>query len=250
MIDPWPALPLAAWRDTCDTIHMWTQIVGKTRLVLTPLVNHWWNVTLYVTPRGLTTSPIPYGNGTFEAEFDFVDHKLHVRDGDGAQHGVGLYPRSVADFYAEYLSCLHALGIDVTINTRPQEFPDPIPFEEDRTHAAYDKEYVERFRRILVGSDRLLKQFRSSFMGKASPVHFFWGSFDLAVTRFSGKPAPARPCADRMTREAYSHEVISCGWWPGDGRYPQPAYYAYAAPSPLGLDKASIRPKPAYWETA
>jgi hypothetical protein len=249
MTDPWPPLPLAEWQDTCDTLHMWTQVVGKTRLALTPLVNHWWNVPFYVTPRGLTTSPVPYGNGTFEAEFDLIGHRLRMCNCEGREHDIALYPRSVADFHAEYMSWLRSLGIEVTINTMPSEFPDPIRFEEDHKHSAYDKDYVERFRRILIGGDRLLHGFRSRFIGKCSPVHFFWGSFDLAVTRFSGRPAPQRPGADAITREAYSHEAISCGFWPGDARFPQPAFYAYAAPSPAGLDTEPVDPSAAYWDT-
>jgi hypothetical protein len=249
MTDPWPPLPLSEWQDTCDTLHMWTQIVGKTRLALAPLVNHWWNVPLYVTPRGLTTSAVPYGDNTFEAEFDFIAHRLRLCNCDGDEHDIALYPRSVADFYAEYMSHLRSLGIEVNINTMPSEFADPIRFEQDRKHASYDKDSVERFHRILIGSDRLFQQFRSRFIGKSSPVHFFWGSFDLAVTRFSGKPAPQRAGADAITREAYSHEVISCGFWPGDARFPQPAFYAYAAPSPAGLDKVPVRPQAAYWDT-
>jgi hypothetical protein len=248
--EPWPTLPFSEWQDTCDTLHMWTQVVGKTRMALTPLLNHWWNVTLYVTPRGLTTSPIPFGSDTFEAEFDFIGHKLHLYDCKDGKRDIALYPRSVADFHAEYMSCLRSLGIEVKINTLPSEFPDPIPFEEDHKHAAYDKQYVERFHRILIGCDRLLQAFRSRFIGKSSPVHFFWGSFDLAVTRFSGKPAPPRPGADSITREAYSHEAISCGFWPGDARFPHPAFYAYAAPPPAGLEKQPRRPKEAYWDTA
>lgn len=245
----WPPLPFEEWRETCDTLHMWTQVVGKTRLKLTPLVNHWWNVPLYVTPRGLNTSPIPYGFRTFEAEFDFIDHRLLLRTSEGAERGIGLYPRTVADFYAEYMSCLRSLDIDVRLNTMPVEFAGAIRFEQDHKHAAYDKEYVERFREILIQSDRLLHQFRSRYLGKSSPVHFFWGSFDLTVTRFSGKAAPPRPNADAVTREAYSHEVISCGFWPGDPRFPQPAFYAYAAPAPEGFGEQAVRPRAAYWDT-
>lgn len=248
MTEPWPPLPLSQWRDTCDTLHMWTQVVGKTRLELTPLMNHWWNVPFYVTPRGLTTSPVPYGYRTFEAEFDFIDHHLLLLTSEGEERKIALYPRTVADFFAEYMSCLTSLAIEVKINTMPAEFPDPIRFEEDRKHAAYDKQYVERFRIILIQTDRLLREFRARFIGKSSPVHFFWGSFDMAVTRFSGKPAPQNPGADPITREAYSHEVISCGWWPGDDRFPQPAFYAYAAPAPAGLEKQVPRPAAAYWD--
>jgi len=248
MDESWPPLPFEEWRETCDTLHMWTQVVGKTRLKLTPLVNHWWNVPLYVSPRGLNTSPIPYGFRTFEAEFDFIAHQLLLRTSAGAERGIGLYPRTVADFYAEYMSCLRSLDIEVRINTMPVEFADPIRFEQDVKHAAYDKKYVERFREILLQSDRLLHQFRSRYLGKSSPIHFFWGSFDLTVTRFSGKSAPPRPNADAVTREAYSHEVISCGWWPGDPRFPHPAFYAYAAPAPEGFEQQPVLPKAAYWD--
>ncbi len=244
----WPALPLAEWRDTYDTVHMWTQIVGKTRLELTPLVNHFWNVVLYVTPRGLTTSSVPYSQGQFEAEFDFISHRLVIANSNGQVKAIELYPRSVADFYSEYMSSLRSLGIEVTINTMPQEFPNPIPFEKDTQHAAYDKEYVDRFRRALVASDRVLQDFRSRFIGKSSPVQFFWGSFDLALSRFNGKLAPPRPGADRITREAYSHEDISCGFWPGDDRFPHPAYYAYAAPKPNGLETVRVMPDASFWD--
>jgi hypothetical protein len=235
----WPALPLAEWQDTCDTLHMWMQVVGKTQLALTPLTNHWWNVTLRVCPRGLRTPSLWSGDVTLEMEFDLIHHKLRIETSQGTDRDIALYPRSVADFYSEYMATLQSLGVDVKINTMPVEFADPIRFEQDQKHAAYDKEYVDRLRRILNRADRLFNEFRSRFIGKSSPVHFFWGSFDLAVTRFSGKRAPDRPGADRMTSEAYSHEVSSCGWWPGDGRFPQPAFYAYAAPAPTGFDKAS-----------
>lgn len=244
----WPALPLAEWQDTCDTLHMWTQVVGKTQLALTPLVNHWWNVTMAVSPRGLRTSSMPYGDFTFEVEFDFIHHKLLFETSEGEEREMGLYSRSVADFHSEYMSILKSLGIAVNISTTPVEFSEAIPFEKDQKHNAYDKEYVDRFRRILNRSDRLLNEFRSRFIGKSSPVHFFWGSFDMAVTRFSGKKAPARPGADHMTSEAYSHEVSSCGWWPGDARFPQPAFYAYAAPAPVGFEKAVEGPGTACWD--
>ncbi len=227
---------------------MWTQIVGKTRLTLAPLVNHWWNVALYVTPCGLTTSSIPYGKTAFEVEFDLLFHRLIVRTSVGVEHVIQMYARSVADFYSEYMSTLRSLGIEVNINRIPVEFDDRTPFDEDRHHASYDKEYVERFRRILVEADRTLKQFRTRFVGKCSPVHFFWGSFDLAVTRFSGRRAPERPGADAITREAYSHEVISCGFWPGDRRFKNAAFYSYTAPSPAGLEKAPVLPRAAYWD--
>jgi hypothetical protein len=244
----WPPLPYAEWENTRDTLHMWTQIVGKTRLALTPLENHWWNVPLYVTPRGLSTSALPCGADTFEMEFDLVAHQLLLRKSSGTQHGMRLYPRSVADFYGEYMAALRALGIEVRIYRKPVEFDDVTPFDEDQHHASYDTIYVERFRRILIESDRVFKQFRSRFLGKSSPVHFFWGSFDLAVTRFSGRRAPQKDGVDRMTREAYSHEVTSCGFWPGDRRFKNASFYAYSAPSPAGLDGEAVRPDAAYWD--
>ncbi len=246
LTDPWPALPLEAWQDTYATLHMWTQIVGKVRKTLTPYINHWWNVTLYVSARGLTTSPIPYGQKVFEIEFDFLDHQLLVDTSDGAVRRIPLAPRSVADFYQEVMASLHSLGIDVQIHASPDEVPNPIPFADDRVHASYDPEYANRFWRILVSTSRVLQEFRSGFVGKCSPVHFFWGSFDLCVTRFSGRRAPERPGADAMTREAYSHEVSSAGFWPGAG-FDGPAFYAYSAPAPPGLDKAPVRPEAALY---
>jgi hypothetical protein len=240
----WPSLALEAWQDTYQTLHMWTQIVGKVRLALSPPLNHWWATTLYVTPRGLTTTSIPYGVRTFEVAFDFFDHTLWIQSSDGARRAMGLYPRSVADFYREFMALLRALSIEVTINPLPQEVANPIRCDEDEEHAAYDAAYVARWWRILLQSDRVLQQFRARFIGKSSPVHFFWGSFDLAVTRFSGRRAPPRPGADRMTREAYSHEVSSCGFWPGTvgGAIQEPAYYAYMAPEPAGFAEAVVRP--------
>jgi hypothetical protein len=243
----WPPLPFAEWESTCDTLHMWTQIVGKTRMALTPLENHFWNVALYVTPRGLTTSAVPYGQGTFEMEFDFLAHRLLLRTSAGREHSIRLFPRSVADFYAEFMASLRALGIEVRIWRTPVEFDDTTPFDEDRHHASYDTQYVERFHGILVNCDRVFKQFRARFIGKCSPVHFFWGSFDLAVSRFSGRPAPARPGADRVTQESYSHEETSCGFWPGDRRFKNPAFYAYSAPVPPGLERETVRPGAASW---
>jgi hypothetical protein len=243
----WPALPFAEWEATYDTVHMWTQIVGKTRLKLSPSQNHWWHVPLYVTPRGLSAPGMCFGSIVFDAEFDFVAHELVIRTSDGRQTKVRLFARSVADFYVEYMAALHSLGIEVKISRKPQEFDDTTPFDEDRHHASYDREYVERFRRILLSSDRVLKEFRSSFIGKSSPVHFFWGSFDLAVTRFNGKAAPSG-AADPVMREAYSHEVISCGWWPGNRAFPHASFYAYAAPAIAGLDKEKIRPGSAGWD--
>ena len=241
-IDAWPALPVADWQDTYATLHMWTQIVGKVRLTLTPLINHWWNSTLYVTPRGLTTSNIPYGNRAFEIDFDFIEHRLVIQTSDGSTKNLALAPRSVADFYTELMETLRSLAIEVQIHAKPDEVADPIPFEEDHKHASYDADAANRFWRILVQVDRVFKQFRSRFIGKCSPVHFFWGSFDLAVTRFSGRRAPERSGADAITREAYSHEVISHGFWPGGGAIYSPIFYSYTAPAPQGLDKAAIHP--------
>jgi Family of unknown function (DUF5996) len=245
----WPALAFRDWEATCDTVHMWTQIVGKTRLALSPPENHWWHVPLYVTPLGLTTSPIPHGGLTFDVEFDFFTHNLRIRTSAGGRHTIPLYPRAVADFYAEYLACLRSLGIDLTIHTTPDEFDDPTPYNQDRRHASYDQQAVENFHRVLIACDRILKRFRGEFSGKSSPVHFFWGSFDLAVTRFSGRRAPVSSGTSRMMAEAYSHEVISCGFWPGDRRYPHAAFYAYALPAPADLDKQNVRPAGAYWDT-
>ena len=243
----WPSLPLAEWKDTYATLHMWTQIVGKIRLSLCPPVNHFWHCTLYVTSRGLTTSPIPQGNRTFDIDFDFIDHLLLVKTSDGVTKTLALAPRSVADFYSELMSELHSVGIDAKIHAKPDEVADPIPFAEDHQHSSYDPEYANRFWRILAQTDRVFKQFRSGFVGKCSPVHFFWGSFDHAVTRFSGRRAPERPGADPITREAYSHEVISHGFWPGGGAILEPAFYAYSAPVPEGLDKEPLRPAGAFY---
>jgi hypothetical protein len=228
---------------------MWTQIVGKIRKTLTPLVNHWWNVTLYVTSRGLTTSPIPYGTRTFEISFDFIDHKLEILTCEGLTKQIELAPKTVAQFYQELLESLRALNIDAKIHAAPDEVANPIPFAEDFTHKSYDPESAHTFWRILVTVDCVFKEFRGRFIGKCSPVHFFWGSFDLAVTRFSGRPAPERPGADPITREAYSHEVISAGFWPGGGEINGPAFYAYAAPEPLGFKTARIQPEAAFYHS-
>ena len=244
----WPALPLEAWEATRTTLHMWTQIVGKVRLALSPSLNHWWQVPLYVSVRGLTTSPIPCGGGTFEILFDFVAHDLRIEKSDGTSKTLRLAPKSVAAFYAEVMAALAAMGITVKIWTMPVEIPNPIRFDQDRTHASYDAEWANRFWRVLVSVDTVLKEFRGRFAGKASPVHFFWGSFDLAATRFSGRRAPERPGADRITREAYSHEVASVGWWPGDGVVQEPAFYAYAAPEPTGFAQATVRPAAARYD--
>lgn len=249
MISPeWPPLAFPEWESTCDTLHLWTQIVGKTRLTLTPIENHWWNVTLYVTPRGLTTSAIPFGRVTFEVEFDLMAHQLALVTSEGTEFRMALYPRSVADFYREYMAGLRALGIDVQIHATPDEFDDKTPFSQDEHHAAYDRAQVESFRRVLMNCDRIFREFRSRFTGKSSPVHFFWGSFDLAVTRFSGRRASLPANADPLTREAYSHEVISCGFWPGDRRFPHAGFYAYSKPAPAGLDIESVLPGAAYWD--
>jgi len=249
VIDLWPALPFEAWKDTCETLHMWTQIVGKVRMELSPFLNHWWHVTLYATPHGLTTSPIPYRGSTFDVHFDFIDHLLLIRTSEGTSKALPLIPRTVAAFYQEFMACLHALGIEVTINPLPCEVPHPIRFDQDEIHASYDPASAHRFWRILVQVDKVFKEFRSHFIGKCSPVHFFWGSFDLAVTHFSGRRAPERPEADRITREAYSHEVISCGFWPGDETFKAPAFYSYTVPALPGLDAAPLRPSAAWYSS-
>lgn len=240
----WPDLPLAAWQSTYQTLHMWTQIVGKVQLTLSPHLNHWWEVASFVTPRGLATPSIPYGTRTFEITFDFLDHALWIHVSDGASRRLALYPRSVADFYREFFALLRSLGIAVTINPLPQEVTNPIRCDQDVQHCFYDAAYANRWWRIMVQSERVLQQFRARFIGKSSPVHFFWGSFDLAVSRFSGRRAPARPGADRVTREANSHEVSSCGFWPGTvgGPVQEPAYYAYMVPEPPGFAEAPILP--------
>ena len=239
-----PPLPLAEWEETRATLHMWTQVVGKIRLAQTPLINHWWNVPLYVTARGLTTSAMPHGARAFEIEFDFIAHRLSVRCSDGTEGALALAPMSVADFYRQVMALLRGLGLEVKIWTTPVEVPNPIPFEADHQHASYDRESASRFWRVLVQADRVFEEFRSRFTGKVSPVHFFWGSFDLAVTRFSGRKAPEREGADVITREAYSHECISHGFWPGSvgGAVDYPAFYSYTAPEPAGLKEAEVGP--------
>jgi hypothetical protein len=250
--EAWPALPLPEWQDTCDTLHRWTQVVGKVRLALAPMENHWWQVPLYVTCRGLTTSPIPYGAGCFQLDFDFLDHRLDIRTSDGRWDALPLQPRSVADFHGEVIGRLRALGIEVAIGTTPCEVVDATPFEADHHHAAYDAAQANRFWRVLHQADRVLKSFRGRFLGKASPVHFFWGSFDLAVTRFSGRPAPPHPggvpnLADWVVREAYSHEVSSCGFWPGNGGFGRAAFYSYAYPEPADFPRAPVAPAAALY---
>jgi uncharacterized protein DUF5996 len=249
----WPRLPLDDWQPTYATLQLWTQIVGKTRLRLSPMQNHWWHCTLYVTSRGLGTSPIPYGDRTFEIEFDFIDHQLVVRTSDGETRTLPLVPQSVADFYAEYLALLRSLGFEVRINSRPNEMAEAIPFAEDRVHAAYDGDAAQRSWRVLADADRVLKEFRGRFVGKCSPVHFWWGGFDIACTRFSGRPAPPHPggipnLPDYVAREAYSHECISAGWWPGGGPISEAAFYAYAYPEPPGCPDAVVRPAAARYD--
>jgi hypothetical protein len=245
--NPWPELPLDAWQDTYATLHMWTQIAGKVRLALSPLVNHWWEVPLYVNARGLTTSAIPYGDGILEIQFDFIEHTLGIQTSWGASKSFALKPQTVADFYAEFMSALRSLGIEVKIWTMPCEVPNPVRFERDTLHAAYDPELAHRFWQILILCDSVFQEFRSRFIGKDSPVHFFWGSFDLCVTRFSGRRAPEKPGADSITREAYSHEVISAGFWPGGGEIKGPAFYAYAAPEPAGFAEQPVQPAAAFY---
>ena len=238
----WPELEWEAWADTADTLHMWTQIVGKTRLALTPMQNHWWNVPLYVSARGLTTSAMPWRGDVLEVEFDFCKHVLELRMSSGEVRWVELRPRSVADFYAEYREALRGLGVEAKIWPMPVEVPAPVRFDRDTVHASYDPEAVERFHQVLMRVDALLKRFATGFQGKISPVHFFWGSFDLCCTRFSGRVAGGPPRPDKMQQEAYSHEVISAGWWPGNGGYGVAAFYCYAAPVPEGLAEKAVRP--------
>jgi hypothetical protein len=244
----WPALPLAEWKDTYATLHMWTQIVGKIRLALSPPINHFWGTTFYVTARGLTTSPMPYQKGTVEINFDFIANTLEIFTSLGETRSFRLVPRTVAEFYFELMSALHSLGIDAKVWTMPVEVPRPVRFNLDEAHSSYDSEYAHRFWQILVSVSTVLWEFRSRFLGKASPVHFFWGSFDLAATRFSGRPAPERPGVDFITKEAYSHEVISHGFWPGDGEViKDAAFYAYAAPEPNGFREQHVTPSKAFY---
>ena len=250
--DYWPDLPLAAWRDTFSTLLLWTQIVGKVRLARSPRLNHSWHTTLYVTARGLTTSPIPYDERTFELEFDFTQHRLDIRSNDGRHDEVALRPQSVATFYRLLMEALRRLDLDVRITRKPSEVVDPIPFAEDEVHRSYDAEYAHRFWLALVQIDRVFKLFRTGFIGKASPVHYFWGAGDLAVTRFSGRRAPEHPggipnLPDWVTREAYSHEVSSCGFWPGGGVIDYAAFYSYAYPVPAGFAEARVGPEGAFY---
>ena len=244
----WPSLPLAEWQDTHDTLHMWMQIVGKTRLALSPRQNHWWHVPLYVSARGLTTSPMPYGARTFEVDFDFIGHRLVVKTSDGAIREMALRPQAVADFYREYMALLAGLGISVKMWPVPTEVDHPIPFLEDRTHAAYDAGHANRFFRMLLQADRITKRFQGRFLGKTSPVHVFWGALDLACTRFNGRrTSELKDTEWFVLRESNSHEEISVGFWPGSGTVAEPAFYAYTRPEPPGLASAVIRPAAAYY---
>jgi hypothetical protein len=251
----WPELPLAAWRETYDTLHLYTQIIGKIRFARSPWLNHSWHVALYVTARGLTTSPIPDGTSAFQIDFDFIDHVLRISDSDGPQRQFALTGQSVASFYAATMAALSELGIHVDIDEMPNELPDPVKFSQDRAHASYDPGAVRRFFQILVNADRVFKQFRTGFLGKASPVHFFWGSFDLAVTRFSGRRAPRHPggvpnLPDVVACEAYSHEECSAGFWPGSVAIGYPAFYSYAYPEPSGYRAIKARPNAAFFSEA
>ncbi len=251
----WPELPIAAWRETCETLHLWTQVIGKIRLARSPWLNHSWHVTLYVTARGLTTSPIPDRARNFEVELDFLDHALRISTSDGGKRDFALAGHSVASFYARLMALLAELGIHIVLDDMPNELPEPIRFSKDTAHASYDSNAVRRFFRILVNVDRVFKQFRTGFLGKASPVHFFWGSFDLAVTRFSGRRAPRHPggvphLSDAVACEAYSHEVSSAGFWPGSGAIDYPAFYSYAYPEPSGFRAAKVHPDAAFFSEA
>jgi Family of unknown function (DUF5996) len=248
----WPELPLEAWSDTCATLHLWTQIVGKIRMARTPAVNHCWHVTLYVTARGLTTSPIAHGERTFQIDFDFIAHELVIEASDGAAAVIPLERRSVAAFYRRIMHELKMLGLESKINVNPNEVAEPIRFDRDEAHRAYDPEYANRYWRALAQADRVLKIFRGRFLGKASPVHYFWGAPDLAVTRFSGHRAPEHPggvpnLPDAVTREAYSHEVSSCGFWPGGGPVPHAAFYSYVYPEPGAFRQAKIKPRESFY---
>lgn len=250
--DEWPELPLEDWQDTFETLHLWTQIVGKIRLAQTPWINHSWHVPLYVTARGLTTSAVPYGGRCFQIDFDFFDHRLLIDASDGGRRVLELSPRPVADFYQEVMATMGHLGMPVKIHGSPNEVEEPVPFADDQRHSAYDGDAAQRFWRILVHAQRVFQRFRARFLGKNSPVHFFWGSFDLAVTRFSGRPAPPHPggvpnLPDWVAREAYSHEVSSAGFWPGGGPHPFPLFYSYAYPTPEGFGAAAVEPEAAFY---
>ncbi|MEO8192406.1 MAG: DUF5996 family protein [Gemmatimonadales bacterium] len=253
-VGSWPALPLAEWKDTYTTLHRWTQIVGKTRLRFEPMQNHWWQTALYVTTRGIGTSPMWDGARSFDVEFDFIDHVLAVRTSDDMKRTIPLEPRTVADFYSEYLAVLRSLGIEARLWPVPMELTDTLRFDQDRIHESYDPDAAHRCWRALADTDRVLKRFRGRFLGKSSPSHFWWGGFDIACTRFSGKRAPTHPggipnCPDYVTQEAYSHECISAGWWPGSvGVKEEPAFYAYAYPEPPGYPTAAIAPAEAYYD--
>jgi len=250
----WPPIPFPEWQDTCNTLHLWTQIVGKTRLSLAPWVNHSWQSVLYPTARGLTTSPIPYPGGDLQIDFDFHSHELHLVRSNGEERRLTLRPQTVAEFFREYKAALAKLGIDVRINRMPNEIPDAIPFDEDQKHGSYDPDAARRFWIVLLSSYRVFNEFRSGYVGKVSPVHFFWGSFDLAVTRFSGRKAPLHPggapgLPDAVAREAYSHEVSSAGFWPGNGGLGYPAFYSYAYPEPNGYSASPVLPESAFYHT-
>jgi hypothetical protein len=252
---PWPELPTAAWRETYETLHLWSQIIGKIRLARSPWLNHSWHVALYVTARGLTTSPVPDGTSTFQIDLDLIDHILRISTSDGSKRQFALAGQSVASFFAAVMADLTGLGIRVSIDEMPNELPEPIRFSEDNKHATYDPHAVRCFFQILVNADRILKQFRTGFLGKASPVHFFWGSFDLAVTRFSGRRAPRHPggvphLPDDVACEAYSHEVSSAGFWPGSGAIDYPAFYSYAYPEPAGFRTTRVQPEAAFFSEA
>jgi hypothetical protein len=247
-MERWPALPFSEWKDTYATLHMWTQIVGKVRLALGANLNHCWGVAMYVTSRGLTTSAVPYDKGIFEIQFDFIAHRLEITTSLGERRSLPLAPRTVAEFYAEFLEALHSVGINAHVWDMPVEVPNPVRFGADKNHRSYDPHYAHRFWRVLACVTPVFQEFRAGFIGKASPVHFFWGSFDLCVTRFSGRRAPERPDADKITKEAYSHEVISVGFWPGDGEITKDAaFYAYAAPEPAGFKDSLVRPASAFY---
>jgi hypothetical protein len=250
--NPWPDIPLAAWSDTCDTLHLWTQVIGKVRIACTPLINHWWNATFMVTARGLGAPAMPYAGGTFDIVFDFANHRMAIETSDLRSESFALQPMTVADFYAEVMRRLRRLGIDVHIWTMPSEIGDAVPFEEDRRHAQYDPTFAQKFWHTLLQADRVMNEFRARFIGKASPVHFFWGSFDLAASRFSGRTAPPPKgvtpnVASWVMAEAYSHEVSSCGFWPGNGGFGYPAFYVYAYPEPAGYGDMRLRTTEAFY---